>query len=69
VIPDESDPILIGETSFSSFYADCGLDILYNIVNHGPELLKQIKIKGEMGNPFKIEDFLDILDKFKIKRL
>ena len=56
----------LGEESFGSFYTGNGFFALEEIVNTQPELLDSIKILDEKKNSYTIEQFLDLIKKWKI---
>ena len=57
----------LGEEVFGLFYRGSGLRILMNIVNTKPEMLPACKIMTEKGNQLTITEFLDTLNKLKLK--
>jgi hypothetical protein len=58
---------MLGEESFKVFYPSLGLSILNRIVVDKPELLERLKIVDEQKKYYTIEDFLNKLEKWKIK--
>ena len=68
---DESDtiyePNMIGEDSFDVFYPALGFSLLNRIINQKPEMLEQIQIIDEQKKNYTITEFLDKLEKWKIK--
>ena len=59
---------LLGESSFSTFWAGTALKTLMTIVDKDPELLPLIKIRTDMSNKlFTIEEFLNVVGKLKIR--
>ena len=64
---DVWDQNTLGEESFGSFYVGLGFLALNNIIQREPELLSTVKIKDEMGNDYSVTEFLDKVEKWKIK--
>ena len=68
---DESDtiyePNLIGEDCFDVFYPALGFSLLNRIINQKPEMLEQIQIIDEQKKNYTITEFLDKVEKWKIK--
>ena len=58
---------VLGEESFETFYPSVGFMILQRILNNRPEIVKTIKILDEKKNPYTIEEFVNKLEKWKIK--
>tara|TARA_Y100001938_G_scaffold144821_1_gene220239 strand:- start:331 stop:573 length:243 start_codon:yes stop_codon:yes gene_type:complete len=69
---DEKDAMydtnILGEDSFGVFYPSLGFNILNKIINEKPELLEEIKIIDDHKNPHTITEFLDIVEKLRIKK-
>mgnify|MGYP003150224476 CR=1 FL=1 len=69
---DEKDAMydtnILGEDSFKVFYPSLGFNILNKIINEKPELLEEIKIIDDHKNPHTITEFLDIVEKLRIKK-
>tara|TARA_Y100000114_G_scaffold141563_1_gene147425 strand:- start:597 stop:836 length:240 start_codon:yes stop_codon:yes gene_type:complete len=67
----ESDTIfetnILGEESFKVFYPSLGFQLLHRLLTDKPELLKQLKIVDEQKKHYTITEFLDKLEKWKIK--
>ena len=61
------DSNILGEESFKVFYPSLGFSLLNRIIHKEPELLEQIKIKDEQNKSYSITEFLDKLEKWKIK--
>ena len=59
---------LLGESSFGSFWPGSGLKVLMTLVQDAPEALLSVKIKSEDGVQYGVGEFLEILDKLKIRR-
>ena len=59
---------LLGESSFSTFWAGTALKTLMAVVDKDPELLPLMKIRTDMSNKiFSIEEFLTVIQKHKIR--
>ena len=58
---------VLGEESFETFYPSTGFMILQKILNDKPEIVNNIKILDEKKNPYTIEEFVSIVEKWKIK--
>ena len=58
---------VLGEESFDTFYPSVGFMILNRIINQKPELLESLQIVDEQKKYYKITEFLDKLEKCKIK--
>lgn len=61
------DSNILGEESFKVFYPSLGFSLLNRIIHKEPELLEQVKIKDERNKSYSITEFLDKLEKWKIK--
>ena len=61
------DSNILGEESFQVFYPSLGFSLLNRIIHKEPELLEQVKIKDEQNKSYSITEFLDKLEKWKIK--
>ena len=59
---------VLGEESFETFYPSAGFMILLRIINQQPELLESLQILDEQKTPYTITEFLDKLEKWKIKQ-
>ena len=59
---------VLGEESFGVFYPSIGFNIMSKIINDRPELLEDIKILDEQKNYYSITEFLDRVEKWRIKR-
>jgi len=59
---------VLGEESFGVFYPSIGFIIMSKIVNDRPELLEDIKILDDHKTSHSITEFLDKLDKWRIKK-
>ena len=67
----ESDTIfetnILGEESFKVFYPSLGFQLLHRLLTDKPKLLEQLKIVDEQKKHYTITEFLDKLEKWKIK--
>ena len=68
----ESDTIYedrkLGEANgFGVFWADQGLKALMNIVDKEPEKLTKVQIKNEHNHTLSISEFLEKIDKLKVR--
>ena len=59
--------VLIGESSFGVFWADQGLKALFRIVEEAPDLLPSVKIVTDLGVELNLAQFLEELDKLKVR--
>jgi prephenate dehydrogenase len=59
---------VLGEESFGVFYPSIGFNIMSRIINDRPELLEDIKILDDHKTSHTITEFLDKLEKWRIKR-
>ena len=59
---------ILGEESFKVFYPSLGLNILNKIINQKPELIETLKIKDEQNKSYSITEFLDLFNKWRIKK-
>tara|TARA_Y100001972_G_C7632021_1_gene317297 strand:- start:1147 stop:1389 length:243 start_codon:yes stop_codon:yes gene_type:complete len=59
---------ILGEESFSVFYPSLGFNMLNKIINTKPELLDSISIKDEQNKSYTITEFLDLFNKWRIKK-
>tara|TARA_R100000458_G_C8148499_1_gene157016 strand:+ start:372 stop:614 length:243 start_codon:yes stop_codon:yes gene_type:complete len=60
------DENILGEESFGKFYVGSGYKALTNMINREPEVLESIAIIDEKRNPYSVEQFLELLAKWKI---
>ena len=58
----------LGEESLGSFYPEQGWVALNNMINNSPESLPNYTILNEQGKIFTLTEFLDLVEKLKIKR-
>ena len=61
------DTNVLGEESFETFYPSIGFMILQRILNDKPEIIETIRILDDKKNPYTIEEFVNKLEKWKIK--
>ena len=64
---DESS--MIGEESFGTFNPSVGFIILNRVIEGNPEFAKNLLIKDEKNTSYTMTEFLDKLEKLKIKTL
>ena len=68
---DENDTVndinQLGESSFKTFWAYKGFELLMKAVDQNHFLLKNFVIKDETGKRYSIEEFLDKIKKLKVK--
>ena len=65
-IEDIWDENILGEESFGKFYIGSGYKALTNMINREPEVLESIAIIDERKNPYSVEEFLELISKWKI---
>ena len=65
-IEDVWDENILGEESFGKFYIGSGYKALTNMINKDPEVLASIAIIDEKKNSYSVEEFLDLIKKWKI---
>jgi len=68
--PDSIDnnPIIMGEESFDVFWADQGFDIFKQMVDYGDVFeLNTIHIKTDQNEELSIDEFLDRIEKLKVR--
>ncbi len=58
----------LGEVSFDTFYPGSALKVLMEVTNSRPELLEQLTILTDRKEKLSISEFLERLDKLKIRR-
>ena len=66
-VEDIWDDNILGEESFGTFYTGNGFVALNNKVMEQPELLESVAIIDEQKTSYSVEEFLDLLKKWKIK--
>ena len=59
---------ILGEESLGSFYPEQGWVALNNMINTSPESLENYSIFDEKGGKYTLTEFLDKVEKLKIKR-
>ena len=68
---DENDTVndinQLGESSFKTFWAYKGFELLMKAVDQNHFLLKNFVIKDEKGTKYSIEEFLDKIKKLKVR--
>jgi len=57
---------VLGESSFKNFWAEQGFEILERLVNKYPDTLNEVKIKDEKSKEYKVNEFLDIVEKLNL---
>ena len=60
------DENILGEESFGTFYTGNGFKALQNMVVREPHILETVTIIDEKQNPYSVEEFLDLISKWKI---
>jgi len=65
-VEDIWDENILGEESFGTFYAGNGFVALNNMVIREPEALESIAIIDEKKNSYSVEEFLELIKKWKI---
>ena len=67
---DTSDDIwddnILGDESFGTFYTGNGYKAFKNMIIKKPEVLESIAIIDEKKNPYSVEEFLELISKWKI---
>jgi len=68
---DENDTVndinQLGESSFKTFWAYKGFELLMKAVDQNHFLLKNFVIKDETGKNYSIEEFLDKIKKLEVR--
>ena len=68
---DEKDTVndinQLGESSFNTFWAYKGFELLMKAVDQNHFLLKNFVIKDETGKRYSIEEFLDAIKPLKVR--
>ena len=68
---DEKDTVndinQLGESSFKTFWAYKGFELLMKAVDQNHFLLKNFVIKDETGKRYSIEEFLDTIKPLKVR--
>ena len=65
-VNDIWDDNILGEESFGTLYTGQGFQAFKNMVRREPEALESIAIIDEKMNPYSVEEFLDLIKKWKI---
>ena len=65
-IEDIWDENILGEESFGTFYTGNGFKALNNMVIRQPDLLETTTIIDEKKKSYTVEEFLDLIKKWKI---
>ena len=60
------DENILGEESFGTLYTGQGFQAFQNMVIREPRALESIAIIDEKKNPYSVEEFLDLIKKWKI---
>jgi len=60
------DENILGEESFGRFYTGYGFKAFQNMVIREPQILETITIVDERKNSYSIEEFLNLISKWKI---
>ena len=58
----------LGEESLGTFYPAQGFAALHNMINMKPESLENFIIMDDVGKNYSITEFLDVVEKLKIKK-
>ena len=58
---------VLGEESFGKFYPSVGYTAFNSIINNYPEWVEYIQILDDQKKEYTIDEFLDVLEKLKIK--
>lgn len=61
------DTNLLGESSFSTFYAGLGLKALMKMIDRAPEHLSSVTIKTDQNQTLTIDQFLSEIRHLKVK--
>ena len=62
------DSNVLGEESFGVFYPSIGFKMLNMIVNQRPEYMEDLRILDEQKKYYSITEFLDIVEKLRVKK-
>ncbi len=57
----------LGEESLGTFYPAQGFIALHNMIHNRPESLEHFVILDDKGKNYTITEFLDVIEKLKIK--
>tara|TARA_R100001594_G_scaffold96338_1_gene130547 strand:+ start:492 stop:719 length:228 start_codon:yes stop_codon:yes gene_type:complete len=55
------------DNGFGVFWTDQGMRVLMNIVNNHPERLSKTKILTQQGNEMTVGEFLEKIEKLKVR--
>ena len=66
-IDDIWDENILGEESFGKFYTGNGFKAFKNMIIKEPDVLESIAIIDEQKNSYSIDEFLNLISKWKIK--
>jgi hypothetical protein len=58
----------LGEESLGIFYPEQGFVALHNMIHNRPESLENFIIMDDKGKNYTITEFLDVIEKLKIKK-
>ncbi|MAR22126.1 MAG: hypothetical protein CMD25_09510 [Flavobacteriales bacterium] len=58
---------ILGEESLGSFYPEQGWTALNNMIHKSPESLENYTILNEQGKKYTLTEFLDTVEKLKIR--
>tara|TARA_B100000902_G_scaffold343311_1_gene347904 strand:+ start:271 stop:513 length:243 start_codon:yes stop_codon:yes gene_type:complete len=59
---------ILGEESLGAFYPSLGFKMLHMIINQRPEYMEDLRIIDEQKKYHSITEFLDIVEKLRIKK-
>ena len=65
-LDDIWDDNILAEESFGTFYTGYGFKALQNMVIREPHILETVAIVDEKRNPYSVEEFLNLISKWKI---
>ena len=60
---------ILGEESLGKFYPEQGWVALNNMMNISPESIENYTILDEIGKVYSVEEFLDVIEKLKIRTM
>ena len=66
-IDDIWDENILGEESFGTYYTGNGFKAFKNMIIKEPDVLESIAIIDEQKNSYSIDEFLNLISKWKIK--
>ena len=58
----------LGEESLGTFYPAQGFIALHNMIHNKPESLENFIIMDDVGKNYSITEFLDVVEKLKLKK-